>query len=245
MSYILEGLKKLEQKRQREGKSNLLTFQGENARASKRQPLWHYLIVVALLLNAAVIVWLMNPWRPSERRAAEQRPLVAGRTSGLTKVIPSDNRGQTPSGPVKEVQPSRPIQQSKALSGSEAHPAGKEAKELSRPLTAQVNAEGQTPALQSVSPSPQDHPKGKPSTGGRPARLSELPSDVMSGIPDLKMSVHYYNADSKLRFARINDKILHEGETLTEGIKVEEITSDGAILSYRGHRFQIGINENH
>ena len=58
------------------------------------------------------------------------------------------------------------------------------------------------------------------------------------------MSAHFYSTDQQARFARVNDKILHEGETLSEDLKVEEINPGGAIFRYKGYRFQIGINEN-
>ena len=58
------------------------------------------------------------------------------------------------------------------------------------------------------------------------------------------MSAHFYSTDQQARFARVNDKILHEGETLSEDLKVEEINPGGTVFKYKGYRFQIGINEN-
>ena len=60
----------------------------------------------------------------------------------------------------------------------------------------------------------------------------------------MKMSAHFYSTDQQARFARVNDTILHEGETLAGGLKVEEISPTGTIFNYLGWRFQIRINEN-
>jgi general secretion pathway protein B len=86
--------------------------------------------------------------------------------------------------------------------------------------------------------------KGKPATDGRIVKLNELPSEIKNSLPDLKMSAHFYSTDQQARFARVNDKILHEGETLSEDLKVEEINPGGTVFRYKGYRFQININEN-
>ena len=55
MSYILEGLKKLEQKRQQEkGSPDLLTFQTGSPHKAEKRPLWPYLLFAVLLLTGFV-----------------------------------------------------------------------------------------------------------------------------------------------------------------------------------------------
>ena len=71
MSYILEGLKKLEQKRQQEEKPpHLLTFQGTSTEKPARKSIWPYLIFAVLLLNAGVFIWWIAPWRSTERNTS-------------------------------------------------------------------------------------------------------------------------------------------------------------------------------
>ena len=79
---------------------------------------------------------------------------------------------------------------------------------------------------------------------GRTVKLSDLPAEIKKSLPALKMSVHYYSPDKQARFATINDRTLHEGEVLSEGLRVVEINPDGTVLNYRGHRFLINVNEN-
>jgi general secretion pathway protein B len=56
-------------------------------------------------------------------------------------------------------------------------------------------------------------------------------------IPPLHMDLHSYAADPTKRFVLINMRRLYEGQALPEGPKVESITNDSAILSYKGTKF--------
>ena len=46
------------------------------------------------------------------------------------------------------------------------------------------------------------------------------------------------------RFVFINMRKLREGDSLPEGVRVDEITQTGALLSYRGTRFSLDGNRN-
>jgi general secretion pathway protein B len=56
-------------------------------------------------------------------------------------------------------------------------------------------------------------------------------------VPQLRLDLHAYAARSEERFAMINMKKVHEGDLLPEGVRVESITPEGVILSYKGSRF--------
>ncbi len=73
--------------------------------------------------------------------------------------------------------------------------------------------------------------------------FGELPAAVRSGIPELKVSLHSYSQDPRSRLVRINDTTVREGETLSSGTRVEEITPDGVIMSRDGYRFRLGVGE--
>ncbi len=70
-----------------------------------------------------------------------------------------------------------------------------------------------------------------------PAQELRLPADVRKRLPRFLMSAHVYDKTPAKRFVLINTLKTREGETSREGIKVEEILPDGAVLSYAGHRF--------
>jgi general secretion pathway protein B len=58
-------------------------------------------------------------------------------------------------------------------------------------------------------------------------------------IPPLHMDLHVYAPDPGKRFVLVNSKRLTEGQSLPEGVRVDSITTDGAILSYRGVQFMM------
>ena len=39
----------------------------------------------------------------------------------------------------------------------------------------------------------------------------------------------------------LNDQLLHEGESLSPGLVLEQITPDGMVFSFRGYRFRQGV----
>jgi hypothetical protein len=58
-----------------------------------------------------------------------------------------------------------------------------------------------------------------------------------SDLPPIRLDLHVYAAKAEDRFALINMHKLHEGDNLPEGVHVESITPDGAVLSKDGQRF--------
>jgi general secretion pathway protein B len=56
-------------------------------------------------------------------------------------------------------------------------------------------------------------------------------------LPDFKMMVHVYDADPTRRFVYINGRKLGEHQKSKEGLKLERVLPDGAVLSYQGEEF--------
>jgi hypothetical protein len=50
----------------------------------------------------------------------------------------------------------------------------------------------------------------------------------------LRLDLHVYDANPAARFVFINMRKLREGESLPDGVRVDQITSTGAELSYHG-----------
>ena len=60
-----------------------------------------------------------------------------------------------------------------------------------------------------------------------------------NSLPALHLDLHVYAPDPSKRFVLVNSKRLGEGQSLPEGVRVDSITADGAILSYRGVQFMM------
>jgi general secretion pathway protein B len=233
MSYILEGLKKLEQKRQQEEKSpHLLTFQGNNAEKPARKSVWPYLIFAVLLLNAGVMIWWIGPWRSTEGNTPKSHPVAQKSVPTVVRTIP-----------VKQKEAGKPVpakgpQEATALNSPPTGTTDKERKGTPPSAVKETPVSKQTTVAIAAPPA-----KSKPPADGRIVKLNELPPEIRNSLPGLKMSAHFYSADQQARFARVNDKILHEGDALSEDLKVEEINPGGTVFNYKGYRFQIGISE--
>ena len=229
MSYILEALKKAELKSERDGMPSLLSSTG--AADHRRGGLLLYPLIGALLLNAGVMFWWVRPWWPKESQIAVQLPAVRPQVPAAVEP-PLNTRGpkrleniqEVPS--VKEPAPARP---------NVARKEGRDAS-LSRLRKAQP------PGAELVQPQPP--PERRVASSTRVLSLSELPITVRRTLPEFKVSGHAYSPEPGSRVARINDQILQEGQSLAPGLKVEEITPGGIVLSYQGYRFQISINTN-
>lgn len=72
----------------------------------------------------------------------------------------------------------------------------------------------------------------------RAESLPPRPSlDLRNRLPPFSMTVHVYNTDAARRFIYINGRKLTEGQESREGLTLEQVVTDGAVLSYDGERF--------
>jgi general secretion pathway protein B len=72
-------------------------------------------------------------------------------------------------------------------------------------------------------------------------QLYELPAAIQREIPDMAVQLHAYSSKPGERLVSINSIRLREGGYLMAGLKLEQITPDGMIFSYKGYRFERGI----
>ncbi len=105
------------------------------------------------------------------------------------------------------------------------------------PAEATLNSDDYEPA---INPNAGMHPGSQPNviTGAGPLpTYDDLASSPGSGLPQLRLDMHVYSANPQGRFIFLNMQRLHEGGSLADGVRVEQITPDGAILSYRSSKF--------
>ena len=83
-------------------------------------------------------------------------------------------------------------------------------------------------------------------SSGKPAALQapkwhELAPQIRDALPNLSVSMLVYSKKPEDRWININGSKKRQGEEISAGLKLEEITPDGAIFSYQGHRFYKGV----
>ena len=70
-------------------------------------------------------------------------------------------------------------------------------------------------------------------------RLKDLPPAILKGLPPFSVSAFLYAEHPVARMVRVNGQMMHEGEDLGAGVRLEEITRDGLVFSYRKFRFYV------
>jgi len=102
-------------------------------------------------------------------------------------------------------------------------------------LTPSVAAQQQSAVVQ---PQPEVKPLPVPRNEKKVYRFSQLPVSIQRRIPTLKMALHAYNRKNpSASLVQLNDHILREGEMVTDKIRLEKITAEGAVLHYDGYHF--------
>jgi general secretion pathway protein B len=84
-----------------------------------------------------------------------------------------------------------------------------------------------------------------PPRDARPATQSLPSADELAArgaVPALHLDLHVYSPSPAQRFVFVNSHKYREGEALQEGPVVEQITPDGAVLSFHGTRFKLTSN---
>ncbi|GAA3550380.1 general secretion pathway protein GspB [Zobellella aerophila] len=249
MSYILDALRQSEQQRRRAQPPhihNLNVAPNDTTTmptvSRGRRPL----VLVLLLFILVVGYGLWGKWlrqqdgissRPEPPAASTDRPTPAETSQELTQTIPAASIIVAP-----------------------------EAKAASSPSDlSQLKIRLDEPADTHIMVEPLDHPKrGKARPAIIPAEplitstieepepalpervlgtdiieLWQLPTAIQSRLPTLRLSVHIYSANADNRMVNINGRMLREGQSISPGLQLKSITSQGVILSFEGNEFHM------
>jgi general secretion pathway protein B len=276
MSYILDALKKSEKKRQPDVVPDLHTYQDVVIYGSTKRSVWPYLILVALLLNAGLLVWWLVPWnsenagviaRPTDRDNIETKSMESVLEIHDVKLPVMSSPVQNPS----EVESTTPAEQGKkpvtkpeviatapvvengrttkqsaplediADKGNEVLTVPEPEAKSTEMFETQSASPENAPVISNVPSKPQPVTNTKIVSKQRVFSLDELPLSVQKGLPDFSISAHLYSSKPTSRMVRINGRMMREGQDLIEGIMLEQITSDGVILSYLDYRFRVNL----
>ncbi len=79
----------------------------------------------------------------------------------------------------------------------------------------------------------------------RPSRkepdFRQIPASLRNTLPKISVSFLVYSDKPSDRRVTINGRVFREGDEVAEGLKLEQITQEGAVLSYRGFQFHKGV----
>jgi len=271
MSFILDALKKLEEKRHNESAPDLMTNHTEGNRKQVKRPLLTYLLIAVLLLNAVLLALWLRPQQKENNSyiaqvAKENIENPAPAASGSDEAaINKDTTTQASKENIENPAPAAP--ESDEVTIKKHTPPVQEVVEAA-PAPDITVTENQEVAIDTTSllinPSPEEisalknriveehflvnaSPSLEPAieeesahtAEGRVLDMSQLPLDIRKGLPELNIAGHIYSNDPMSRFVNINGNVIREGETVTAGLKVSEITMSGVIFDYEGVLFHI------
>jgi general secretion pathway protein B len=254
MSFILDALKKSESDRQRQTSPAL--FEVKVATPRRRFPVWVAALGGLLAINLLVLVWVLlrQPRVEPATAAATPPPAAAAPVIPVATAV----QGNAPPGmvtvPATVTLPTTvniPIGSAPSVTVSQpTMDAGVVAPSRTPPLAEEPLLESQSPAVPPDYDARDYQPAITPAQAGAIAaarRSGQLPSrdEVLAQgdqIPDLRLDLHVYAANPAERFVFLNMRKLREGESLPEGVRVDQITPNGVELSYRGRQFAISGN---
>ena len=259
MSYILDALRKSEKERQQGTVPDFLTVQDAIAEESKERSLIPYLLIISLLINVSVLVWWFGPWQSKKsgqttpHSTVRQQPeskeallpsLQATSTSGLRTKIDRDTAlsdegimtSKKEAKPKSAVRQQLPVNALTDLENQVSNPSAEIGAKSLHDIAPVIPQ--QTRTIQQVPSDPKRTINNVASGEDTVYDIEDLPSSIQRSLPSIAISVSLYSDEPDSRMAKINGAMIREGEYLTGGLKVEQITLDGVIFNYQNYRFR-------
>jgi general secretion pathway protein B len=256
MSFILDQLKKSGKKRELELaiRNEAQTERKETAGTSPTDiqpasgPGIHSRVIYLLLFLAAASLSALGGFILLHgNTGSRQAPVVSTKAQVYTTVPHTAKAESAVPEPVLPVDggtslptKSRPGADSeKAISAPAATikmPVDKLKSSIPIPTAKHLNQPDSTTQKQIADPAPSE--KAEPQDDAhRTPYLNELPASMKNALPPIRITSHLFRGDSRL--VSINGRIMSQGVNMGEGLFLEEITPEGVVLSFRGHRFRV------
>ena len=257
MSYILDALKSSDQDRNR-GKAPTLQSQPERlgrSRATPRKRASKYVLpLLVLVLAAGLVVGAMfkstiigddTPATPMSANVPADNP-ADDVTSVIETAVPEQAEvlpaaSEVSLDELKDVQlfiapvddPGVPASPETGAQSAESAVTVTEERVI-EPAPSQevqqVEPGEETSAASVEADAPPDPYEGIPNQ-------RQLAIELQRELPDMSISVHVYSAKPGSRLVRIDNTVYREGDFVASELKLEEITPNGMIMSFRDTRF--------
>ena len=246
MSFILDALKKSESDRQRQNGPAL--FEVRVAPPRTRLPLWAIAIALLLVVNLGVVMWMLLRHQHASAAIGPQ-PVTAAATTPPATGIPVPVvatsapvvSGTSPPAPAALPAPAAAPGTAGALADAAAptpptaHAAASAVAGTVNGAPDSANAEDYAPAEEPPAPGLGNHVR-RGTASGVPL-YQDVSATPGTRLPQLRLDLHVFAARPQDRFVMINMHKLREGDTLPDGVHLDSITPEGAVLSYNGSKF--------
>lgn len=247
MSYILAALKKADQEHFLGSVPDLATPQ-EVQPAEPRSFRWQWIIVALLVVNTVLVVLLLKgrgaevATAPATEPAAMAEPVSVPDAAPVpperqtlasddpaTQTAPPFNDTQASTVPVP-VKTSPPVMEAPARAGGEVVILPETAQTRNLELSYLPDEETDTTADDMAATAQEEPPLQS---------WFDLPQAFRNYLDLPRLDVHVYSESPGGSFIMVNLKKYREGQTLPNGMVLEEILPDGLVMSYQGERFRV------
>ena len=229
MSYILDALKKSEQERGRGDIPGVQTVHSSSLNYhGQKKAYWPYLLIVAVLLNLAAIVYFIVDKEKAVPAEVATQPATAIDTEEqsmdhdtvMAPPVPRQTAGSQTAHVDNAVEEN-------ATETSSPEPAV-------APMTTEPEAAAKPVARSAATAAPFVAEK-------QVIEFYELPAAIKQQLPAIVISGHVYSSNPLQRSIVINNNFMEEGEYVIDELRLHEITPDGAIFDFRETRFHHGV----
>ncbi|MEO8523336.1 MAG: general secretion pathway protein GspB [Caldimonas sp.] len=219
MSYILDALRRADAERERGEVPGLHTQQfgvlPEDDEAPRRPRLLIAAIVVLVLALAAALAWnFLGGGEVAQKAVVAQAPVVLPVTPVTPAPAPAPAASQAP---IVVAAPA-PLATGAAKKADLARPPSKP--------RVRKEAPAESPA---------------PSASERIFTRAELPEAIRRELPNIAFGGASYSGDKASRMVILNGRVFHEGDTVAPGLVLKQVKQKGAVLAYKGYRYEIGF----
>lgn len=245
MSYILDALKRADADRER-GHVPGLHSQGAfhpatGPGASWRRPTAGVAAVLVLLTAAALTWWSLRTPETSER--TEVRTAAASAEPASADTAPSAPPGLPILAPEPAVETPTPATAPPPSAPPRTQPgqATSEVAEENVETGAEDMVDNATEAEDTVNAVATQPPPPSPQSTlpSRPAAPRPMATADASGRPPVKVSGSSYSQNPAHRMLIANGKVVHEGQEIEPGLKLETVGPRSAVLNHRGTLYNI------
>ena len=221
MSYILDALRRADAERERGEVPGLHTQQfgvlpGDDEAPRKPKLLITAIVVLALAL-AGVLAWNFF--------GSDAPPKTIGVVQAPMPPIPPPPRQAA-------VAPLQPLPASPAIA-------------LPAPVATPASAAREAIARRALAKPPvrRDDADATPpvAASDRIYTQAELPEAIRRNLPKIAFGGASYSGDKASRMVILNGQVFHEGDTIAPGLVLKQVQQKGAVLAYKGYRYEIGF----
>lgn len=218
MSYILDALKKSEQERGHGSVPGVQTIHSSSLNYhNEKKSIWPVLLFTLVFINIAVLVYFIFTKQPEIITTSQQLATNDNVTQAI-KVADSLN--------TQHETPAQPIALTSADKSASPYQATTKNEDIVHDEISSTSSNKHAKNIEQYTDT---------------ISLHDLPQNVRQHIPAMEFSAHIYSTNASRRSLMINGRFMEEGDSVANDLVLSEITSDGAIFDFQGHRFRASV----